>query len=883
MSNTANGKDQAKDSYYLHLKDYLSIIRRRKHVIIIFSVILISAASLISVLSPRIYQATAQLMIEKSSYPISEKRGALERGVRGEETYLTQLNLLQSRSLALKVVEELQLWREFHGSPIRSAAHMSSDGSDLHRSGNTFPPRDAKQIPDTVDTAAIVDWYLSNIRVEPVPNTTLFNVSFLSRSPETAALIANTHARTYIRENVETRLAASQRALEWLQNQLAEQRKKLEASQRSSHEYKKANEVLSFDDRRNIVSQQLEELNANLARMKAERLAKQTVFDQLNAFAPNSDNVFSLPEVARDPIIQNLRAQLIQKKTKRTEMAANYGPKHPAMIDIESGIRQTEEELSSEMQRLRRSIRVEVDRALVNERSLQNMLESQKAAAMKLHEKAIDYEVLSQEVQSNQQLYDTLLKQVKEMGLASVFDSSNIRIVEEAEVPTTPVSPKVFLNILLSVMVCMIMGPSLAFFSEYMDNTVRTPEDIQRKLGIPLLGTIPRYPFHGKASNAPLLWDQLQNKKRNTRNKSRYAGDPFSTVMQNLEIRLKNTPSLSLVFRSVVPGDGKTTILAHTAKRLSQAGFTVLMVDADYLQPSLHTLFNVNNAHGLTDGIERVLSMDISRGSLTELSIDDIFTLVSLRKLSGTLTVVHDDQTSHILFDRGSFVHMQTQPDLFEDRMGSLLVTRSLISERQLSEAAEIRRNTGKPLDYVLVHEGFVTPEALHMPYRMYREEQIEGLFSRNRGEFYFHPRDVRRDDSARMRCADDYLPFIQNLSRTAENPAFDRSLSPSIVKIGAALSLLPAGTASARIETVLFGSALSKCLQILLRRFDVLLVDTAPIIEMPHMPLYAPPHETILVMKAGNLHAKSISDAIAILKRDNVTILGGVLNHFAA
>ncbi len=881
MSNTANGRDQVEGSHHLHVKDYLSIIRKRKHAVIIFSVLLISAAALISLLSPRTYQATAQLIIEKGSYPISEKRGPQERGVRAEETYLTQLNLLQSRSLAVKVVEDLQLWREFQISPLRTV-HMSSDDVALHHAKNGLHLQGAQRIPENLDKAAIIDWYLGNLRVEPVPNTALFNVSFLSRSPEMAALIANTHARAYITENLETRRATSQRALEWLQNQLAVQRNSLEASQRLSHEYKRVSEVLSFDDRRNIVSQQLEELNASLTKMKAERLAKQTVFDQLNAFTLNSENVYSLPEVARDPVIQNLRTQLIQQKTKRMEMTANYGPKHPKMIDIESGIGQTEEELTTEIQRLSRSIKAEMDRALVNERSLQNMLDSQKAAAMQLHEKAINYEVLSQEVQSNQQLYDTLLKQAKELGLASVFDNSAIRIVEEAEVPKTPISPKVFWNIFLAIMVSMIMGPSLAFFSEYMDNTVRTPEDIQRRIGIPLLGTIPRYARRGKGSNALIFGEQIQDKGQMMWGKSRYAVDPFDIVIQHLEIRLKNTASGSFFFQSAVPGEGKTTILANTGRRLSQAGFHVLMVDADYLQPSLHAFFAVNNAHGLTDGIERVLSMDIIRGSLTEFSIDDLFTLVSLKKLSGKLEVVHDNQVSEVLFDRGFFVHMRSQPDLSEDRLGAILIKRSLISDKQLREVAEIHRNTGEPLEDILLREGSVTPEELHEPYKMFIEKQIEALFRGKHGEFHFHPGDVERDEPARICYAHDYVPLIQNLGRMTENPAFDRALSPSIISIGDSLSLLPAGTASARVGGALFGSVLSKCLHILQRRFDVLLVDTAPILGMPPMSISAAsPNDTIFVVKAGNLHAKSISDAIAALKRDNADMLGVVLNHF--
>lgn len=868
--------------HQLHLKDYFSIIRRRRLIVIISSVLLVATVAALSFLSPSTYQATAQILIEKISYPIGDVKGPLNKDIRGEEIYLTQFNLLQSRALAIHVIEDLQLWREINPTLVKDTVGKDFDADTPHGLKTGLAVRNSQSIPDTIDKTDIVDWYIGNLRVEPVPNTNLFNVSFLSRSPEMAARIANAHAEAYIKQNVEARISSSQLALEWLKKQLEQQKNNLQASQRSSHEYKKANNIVSFDDRQNIVTQQLADLNANLTKIRAERLAKQTVFEQLNSFTIGNENVFSLPEVSGDPVIQNLRTQLIHQKTKQTEMAATYGPKHPRMIDIESGIRQTEQELASEVQRLSRSIKAEMDRALANERSLQSMLDSKKAEAMKFNEKAINYEVLTQEVQSNQQLYDTLLKEAKEVGLVSVFDNSNVRIIQAAEVPKTPVSPKTLWNIFLSIMVSMVIGPGLAFFSEYMDNTVRKPEDIQRQLGIRYLGAIPHYEPQRKGKNIALFWDQMCEPRKRTPGTSEYVTCPSNLLIQNIEMKLKSTSSPIFFFQSAAPGEGKTTILANSARRLSQAGLNVLMVDGDYLQPSLHTIFGANNTNGIENAVERVLSLEMTHGSLAEFSMDDLFTLSGMKKLSGNLRFVNGDQATEVSFERGKFYHIQSQPDTSENRLGSNLVKTGLISKNQLSEVVQIYGDNGKSLEYNLMNAGRITPEELHGLYKMHIEEQLDKLFSWKSGVFRFSPLNVRNYGSGQLLYADDYAPLLERLGRKTGNLVFDQAISPSIINIHDSLSLLPAGTVSSKISGMLYGSVFSKFLQILKQRYDVVLVDTPALLGMSDMPRHASQSDdVILVVKAGNMEAKSICEAIATLKHDHANIIGAVLNHF--
>ncbi len=882
---TSSGGKRMESFPQMHLKDYFGIIKRRKRVVIAFSAILITSVSLISLFSPRTYKATTQLIIERVSYPVGDKKGVAEKGYRGEDLFPTQFTLLQSRGLALKVIGDLDLRREFRRDSGENPVRKVSLSDDSHRPGDASLPRDSGESPEHPDTAAVVDWYLGHLRVEPVPNTTLISVSFLSRSPELAARIANAHARAFIEENVETRRMALQRSLEWLENQLRQQRKDLEESQRVSHDYKRANHVLFFDDRRNIVTQQMEELSATLARMQTERLAKQAVLDQLTAFSSNSENIFSLPEVARDPIIQNLRSQLIQLKTKRTEMSATFGPKHPKMIDIDSGIGHIEEQLVSEVHRLASSLRAEVDRALANEKSLQNMIEARKSTAMHLNEKAIAYDVLTQEVESNQQMYDALLKQVKEVSLAGVFDNGAIRIVEEAEVPTTPVGPKVFVNILLAIMVSMVMGPSLAFFADYMDNTVRTPDDIRRKLGIPVLGVIPRYRLLQSDSTSPLFWDQVPPARKDTRDGSRYSVDSSYMVIQHVERRHKNAAGSAFFFVSAAPGEGKTTVLANIGKSIARSGVTVLMVDADSKQPGLHSFFGVKNSPGLANGIERMISLDISRGSLKEFSVGDLFALVNLRKMSGRLTVTDEESTWEMEFDRGSLYSLRSQFAQAAKDAGSILVGQRAIREEHRDEAGTICRATGKPLADTISRAGSATPAILQAEDNGCPEGSVEKLFEKRNGHFHFHPADVGAVSAANTLTVDNYGSLIRDRARASINGVFDREIGSSIVRLEDSLSLLPAGTASSPVNGIQYGSVLSHCMEIFRRRYDVVLVDTLPLLGVPDTPLYdySENDSIILVIKAGHLQPAPILDAISVLRGEGAEILGAVLNNYRA
>lgn len=841
----------------IHLSDYLAIIKRRKWVVIIFSLVLVSFVTTLSLISTPVYRATAQIIIESQLYPVTNVEEMISRDTREQDFYQTQYNLLQSRSLALKVIEDLELWKVFQSESVASQANSS-----------------------TQNKTEIINWYLSNLSIEPVRGSRLINISFMSPSAETAARIANAHARAFIEKNIDVKLSG----LSWIQTQIKKQKEKVEASQRELNDYKKAHNIVSFEERQNIVSQKLMDLNTNLTKIKSERLAKQAVYNQLNAFTIGNENIFSLPEVTQDSIILNLRNQLIQLKSKRLELSSNYGPKHPKMVDLDSRIKQLEQELTGEVKRLSRSVKAEFERTLAYEKSIEQTLEDQKRYALSLNEKGIQYEMLLQDAESNQQLYDSLLKQAKELGLISASEHSNISLIDEAEIPTAPARPKTFLNILLSLLVSMFMGPLLAFFIEYMDRTIKTPEDLQRSLGLPMLGVVPYERTEESLKNIKkkkLIWNKsLHEKKR-----YRYACDGLpSRLVTNLQLTQQGVPGKVLIIESATSGEGKTSILSKSAVSLSRGGLHVLMIDADIMHPSLHQVFGFKNGDngGLITSIQYILSHDILRGNLFQYGVDDLFFFISLRKLSGKLSITNSSQEIFALFENGRLIHIQSNNSTLANRLGAMLLRSGFITEGQLQEALDRNKRTGLPLGYILLNSGYITQDKLRGPLKLQIEEYLQKLFSWKTGTFVFEPGRLETYGDERIYFEEDYTPIIRRLGHIAGSRFIENIILSQLISIEEPhLYLLSAGGPVQETLGPAYLMVIEKFLDILKKRFDVILIDAPPVLDVASsLPLSLLADGVIYVVKAGHLSSKTINEAVTFLKEAQANILGAVLNQ---
>lgn len=842
-----------------HLSDYFEILKRRKWMILFLFVIIVGVVTTVSLLSTPQYEATAQLLLGGQPTPMNPLGETPQRVPEINLYYQTQVNLLKSRSLARTVIDELNLVERF--TQTASAAHIEADPTPTESEAD----------------AVIIDRYLKNLQILPVRNSSLVNVTFSGSNAELITLIVNKHAEAAIQNAIQHHQEQAMNALDWLKSQISRQKKEVENSQRAIYDFKKQHNALSLEDNQIIYSQELQELNSALTRAKSDRIDKQATYLQLQEILTKRQDILQMSDLSEDPVIQNLRSQLVSLMSQKIEWGTKYGPKHPKMIELDSGISQLNQEILKEKQRVMKSMKSDLDRAVAVERAIVQSLARQKEIAMSLGEQAIEHDVLKQQAESSQDIYDFLLKQSEEVALSSAIKSSNMHVVDYAEVPTEPVSPNLKLNILLAVFLSLFVGVGLSLFLEYFDNSVKTPMDVALRLGLPVLGMIP---FHkalqGKNGTNPLI-EPPSNGDRESLPPTIY--HISNRLPDALRSRSEGLFGRVLMVESVTMDEGKSTVITQMASNLTEAGLRVLLVDCDFQRPSLDKLFGVSNGGGLGIAIDRIMSRNLTGGTLSKYSMDDLFFMVGLKKRSGRLIVNNDDQTMVAFFQNGVLVHIQNKKTLTNNRIGTMLLNGGFITDTQLNDALQRHQRTGQPLGYILVNAGYLGREKLRGPLRLQIEEYLQKMFSWKRGEFVFKPGVVRLYENERIFFEEDYSPMINSLGRIERSKFIEKELFSHILSLRKDnLYLLPAGT-SYKLIGSLNHALMKKVFEKLKQHFDVLLVDTPPLDAASGIESVFPLADgMVVVIKAGHLSVKILSGALSHLPQDK--ILGTVLNQ---
>lgn len=690
-----------------------------------------------------------------------------------------------------------------------------------------------------------VGWYLSNLKIVPVRDTRLVSISFLSTSPEMAARMANAHAHAFIARSAQLQHRVSEQALDWLKTQVKNQKARIGNSHKVVYEY---------------------------------------TYEKLGSFSPDDESYFSLSEVKENPLIRDLRGKLSELKAKKSEMATKYGPKHPRMIEVNSSIQKLEQGIVDEVQNVRRAIKEELDKITALEKTNQQASDVQATEKESQEKKAITYDMVRLDAESDQELYDILLKHAKEIGLTGSMEKNNIRIVDEAEVPQNPVKPKISQTLLLAVVLGLAFGVGLAFFRDYMDRTVRTPEDVTRRLGLSLLGMLPYYKSWEKDRQLTLSWGESPpNQKKRTEYPAPY--DISGSLLARLPMIQSGLSGQILMVESATAGEGKTTILVRSAMRMARGGLRVVMVDADLQRPSLHQLFGLKNGReqGLTNALAGVLAHDIGKGSLNVCSVSDLFSLISLKKQSGRLVITSDFQSMIAVFDSGRLFHIQSKDFPIENRLGTMLLRGGFITEDQLKDALDRNQRTGQPLGYILINAGYINQTQLQGPLKLQMEEHLQKLFCWKHGTFTFEPGRVETYEDKRIYFGEDYMPVINRLSRMAGSRLLEGDVLSYVKPVhDENLSLLPAGTGHPGLDSPMCFKILAKFFEILKQRYDVVLVDTPPILNAMSAatPLLSLADGVIFVVKSGQAPVDSVNRAVESIKESKANLVGAILNY---
>ena len=613
-----------------HLLDYVRVLyRRRWTAISVLVVVVILGMAQTFTETPR-YRARTRILFETDTPNIVAFEEVIDDSVSPyQRDYLeTQLRLLESRALARRTLESLGLWehpvltgtvsdRSFSvrrvvggaaatavswaGSGVRAVFSASPNspeytweldaGSTSEHDGRT--PSVSEFEVETPGQSRVIDTYLGSFSSTPVPNSRLVDIVFTSPDPRLAAAFANGHAHTFIDRNLEFKFLASQDASDWLGERLAEQRVAVEAAEADLNRYRQEHGAVSFEDREDVTVQRLVDLNAAVTQARTELIAKEAEYRQLEAAGSEPMAIDSLPVIASNSFIQQLKGELAVVERQRAELDDTLGPRHPDMIKIQTGIGLAQARLESETNKVIQSVRNEFLAAQAQDRSLARELDNQKFQALAMNEIGIEYSVLLREAESTRQVYDSLLQRARETGVSTELRNSSIRIVDEAGVPRAPSSPNTSRAVLLALLLGGSLGVCLSFFFEYLDNRIKTPEELKSVLGLPSLGLIPavspkilrtlgdRTPLMN--SGAPPHFAEAFRKVR--------TGVIFSSA----------DDKRSFVVTSTGPGEGKSVVTTNLGIGLAQARQRVLLIDADMRRPSLHHMFGMDQKPGLSD------------------------------------------------------------------------------------------------------------------------------------------------------------------------------------------------------------------------------------------------------------------------------------------
>jgi capsular exopolysaccharide synthesis family protein len=565
-----------------HLLDYWRIILKHRWTIAAFFTVIVVVVTVGSFLAEPVYRATAQILIERDSPKVLGLPDVMNLNTGDKDYYQTQYEILKSRALAARTVTALDLIHHPEFAPKEKKAPEEIPANKA--------PADSLVTPTWLLNA-----FLSRVIIEPVKNSRLVNVGFEAKDPALAMRSSNTLAEQYIRQNLDLHSRLSKEASEWLWQEIRDQRQKLEESESALQNYKVTQGIIAIEEKETITPQKLAELNTQLISVQNQRVELETKSHQIDALIARNGSPESIPEVISNSFIQNLKTQESKLIQDQAELSSKFGPKHPQMIRLTSERETIQGQIRSEEDKIITSIRGQYQVAQAREKNLKGAFEAQKNEALDLSRKSVQYNILKREVDTNSQMYDRLMQRLRETSISEQIETTNIRIVDRAEEPKKPIRPKKQTNILLAALIGLSLGIGLAFFFEYLDTSIKSPDEIEKELNLPFLGTVPsiKLPGLGKKSTV----DELVVLSHPHSN----AAEAFRLIRTGIFLSTAERPPKTILITSSAPFEGKTLNAVNLALTMAQTESRTLIIDADMRKPRVNKIFGIPVNPGLTD------------------------------------------------------------------------------------------------------------------------------------------------------------------------------------------------------------------------------------------------------------------------------------------
>jgi polysaccharide biosynthesis transport protein len=583
-----------------HLYDYLLILRKHQWLILSFLVAVVTIVSIATFRMKPVYLATSRIEIDRENSNILPFQGMDSYDYLMDlENYIeTQSKILTSETLALQTIR--------NGGLAGHPDFASADGpSEAISSGNLA---NQKRPPE-------LGVFLGSLSVKRVPNSRLMDVSFESTDPQIAAHVVNAHIENYIEQNFRSRYEATAQASTWLADQLNELKIKVEKSEDARITYERQNQIWTLDDKQNITTQRLADINKELTEAQSDRMKKEALYD----FAKSGDTN-AVPQLRDNEVLQDVLKKRTDTFALYTDALNQYGPNFPKVQRLQAQLKEIDGLIENEEKNVINRMNSDYRAAHQRETLLVRALDQQKAEANQMAERFVQYNILKREAEANKTLYEGLLTKLKEAGISAGLRSSNIRIVDPAMVPASPARPAKMKNVALAFLVGLVGGIGLALLREYMDNTVKTPDDIETLTRLPSLAVVPAFSAsNGNGRRPRLLWGTPRNGYHKQIElvaqhlpKSQMS-EAFRALRTALLLSQADHPPQVILVTSALPREGKTTAAANLAVTLAQLSDKTLLIDADLRKPGVGRLLNLGDGKyaGLSSYLAGVSSLDL--------------------------------------------------------------------------------------------------------------------------------------------------------------------------------------------------------------------------------------------------------------------------------
>uniref|UniRef100_A0A7C3V3Z3 non-specific protein-tyrosine kinase n=1 Tax=Desulfobacca acetoxidans TaxID=60893 RepID=A0A7C3V3Z3_9BACT len=577
------------------LRDLFHILLKRKWWVLGSLAGAVAVAVLVIFLMTPIYKATTVLQItqDNSGPSISDldNLSLLKGGQDVSKFQETQNKILTSRGVAARVIKALNL----------------QEAPEFKAIAEKYPDAPPEKLE-----SEMIDLFLDKLVVNPVKDTYLVEVAYKSQDRALAKRVAEVLGREYMQLAIDSRAQSFALVKDWLANQLQQMAEKVQASQRKLYEFGQKHDFYALEDKDNVILQKYIELSALVTKAQSERLAKEAMYKQIKEKGPDA------PVVTNNPLIMNLRQELVAQNAKVSGLKQSFLPGHPQMQVEQAKLAELQGRLKGEVLRLQKAIKAEYESAVKAENLLTQAFQEQKGLLASLQNNLVDFQILKRDAQTTEKLYKALLERMGATTVASTMVAGTVGVIDPPEAPYDPYLPKPLLFLALSGVFGLFLGVGMAFLAEHLDNSIKTTEDVERVVQVPSLGVVPfcfKDQIGARGGKLPGGFRGLLSWMRNRTGFTVPLEEPdlmmlkqprsamaeaFRHLRTSLRLSVSGGPPEVIVITSPHPREGKSTISANLAVALAQDGHRVLMLDCDLRRPRLHQVFQLENAPGLT-------------------------------------------------------------------------------------------------------------------------------------------------------------------------------------------------------------------------------------------------------------------------------------------